>query len=170
MTFSLSSLTLCRSARILSTVCGIFRRCSSKASFRIRNKLVLTLKPTMSGVRSSGWGRIPADVICSSSTSLGNRKAWMSVIVSSRWNGLTAASSRRRLIVRARYFVSFILWQYEMTLPSKRCSCPLGTAAESSVSSPRHIGLTNPVYPPPHLALYRVQAFITLYISFPHSL
>ena len=108
MTFSRSSLTLCRSARMLSTVCGIFRRCSSKASFSIRNKLVLTLKPTMSGVRSNGWGKMPADVICSSSTSLGNLKAWMLDVVSMGWEVLTAASSRRRLMVLARYPVSFV--------------------------------------------------------------
>jgi hypothetical protein len=43
----------------------------------IRNRLVLTLKPTINGVRSRGCGMIPAGVICSSSTSLGSRRACM---------------------------------------------------------------------------------------------
>lgn len=75
MTFSRSSLTRCRSASMLSTVGGDFRRCSSKASLSIRNRLVLTLNPTISGVRPRGCGRIPAEVMKSSSTSVGRRSA-----------------------------------------------------------------------------------------------
>jgi hypothetical protein len=46
------------------------------------------LKPVMSDVLPIGWGEIPVEVICSSSTSVGKRRA--------------AASSSRKQIVRAR--------------------------------------------------------------------
>lgn len=73
---------------MLSTVGGALRRCSRSASFRMRKRFVTTLKPVMSGVWPTGCGKIPAAVICSSSTSEGRRRPW--------------ASSRRRHIVRAR--------------------------------------------------------------------
>lgn len=168
MAFSRRSLTLCRSARMLSTVGGSLRRCSSRASFKMRNNFVLTLKPTISGVRPSGWGMIPADVICSSSTSLGSRRACM---ISRRRNNLvdmlTAASSRRRLIVRARYIVRIPTWGcVRCDKPSMQYFCPLETVAESQHCKGYLVGrVTCPVDSSSHLTLDRVKPIVALIVS-----
>jgi hypothetical protein len=50
-------------------------------------------------------------------------------------------------------------WSWPLDTP---CSCRPGTAAGSSAKITLICERTDPVYSPPHLALYRVKAFIGL--------